>query len=110
MTEQKNNLNVPYIVFESVLDKQDRQQKRIIMVMGGIIIVLILLVIISNAVWFYEWNQYDYVYTESDIEVESDEGGNANYIGRDGAISNGKSESEDEDSKEVQEELERNED
>jgi len=108
MTENQNNLNVPYIVFESVLDKQDRQQKRIIMVMGGIIIVLILLVVISNALWFYEWNQYDYVYTESDIEVESDDGGNANYIGRNGDIYNGEGKSPHEDSQEDQEEVKGN--
>lgn len=54
------------------------------------IIVLAVLLALSNALWLWAWNQYDY-YSE-EITVDSDEGGNANYIGNDGNIYNGEDE------------------
>lgn len=91
--EANNNMNVPYIVYEAMLEKEDRQQRRMVV----IIILLIVLLVASNLVWVYEWNQYDYIETETETETESieldaDDGGNANYIGRDGSITNGSSE------------------
>ena len=84
---ENKNMNVPYIVYEAMLEKEDRQQRRMVI----IIILLIILLVISNLVWVYEWNQFDYV-DENSVEVEADDGGNANYIGRDGDITNGESE------------------
>ena len=74
--------NVPYIVFESSLAREERQQKR----MTVIIVVLIFLLFVTNLFWVIVWNQYDYV--EEGIRIESDEG-NANFIGNDGDINNG---------------------
>lgn len=54
----------------------------------GFIICLILL-FASNMAWLYAWNQYDY----AEYNVDSMDGGNANYIGNDGDISNGTCES-----------------
>lgn len=91
LMEANNNMNVPYIVYEAMLEKEDRQQRRMVV----IIILLIVLLVASNLVWVYFWNQYDYVETETsteEIELDADDGGNANYIGRDGLISNGSSE------------------
>ena len=77
------NNNIPYIVYESSLAREERQQKRLVIV----IVILIILLFITNAVWIYAWNQYDYV--DESVNVDSSEG-NANYIGNDGDINNGK--------------------
>lgn len=90
---EAHDLNVPYIVYEAMLEKEDRQQRRMVV----IIILLIVLLVLSNLVWIYEWCQYDYIDTESEeIDVDADDGGVANYIGRDGDITNGKSASDEE--------------
>ena len=103
MTEEQNSMSIPYIVFESMLDRGDRQQKRMV----AIIILLIVLLVASNLVWVYEWNQYDYVDSES-IELDADDGGNANYIGRDGEIYNGEGQGDKNEDKNKEERLERN--
>lgn len=84
--ENKTNLTVPYIVYESMLDKEDRQQRRMVY----IIIMLIILLVVTNVIWLVAWNQYDYVETDDfAVDVQADDGGNANYIGQDGDIYNG---------------------
>ena len=45
----------------------------------------------NNAAWLYAWMQYDYTSEETIVDVNSDDGGNANYIGNDGDIVNGES-------------------
>lgn len=84
---ENNTTMIPYIVYESMLDKADRQQKRLIIV----IIILIVFLFGSNAFWLYEWSQYDYVSEGYEVELDSDGGGNANFIGDDGDIYNGES-------------------
>lgn len=66
--------------------------ERVIRRLWIIIIVLLILFAGTNALWIYEWNQYDY----SDITIDSNDGGNANYLhaGVNGVINNGESESE----------------
>lgn len=61
------------------------------------IIVLIVLLVVTNAMWLIAWNNY-YVETETavdqyEVDLDTNGGGNANYIGEDGVISNGESES-----------------
>ena len=86
-----DKLTVPYIVYESMLDKEDRQQRRLV----AVIVLLIVLLVTTNVVWLFVWNQYEYEYTdEYSVELEADEGGNANYIGEDGTIYNGESNSQ----------------
>jgi multisubunit Na+/H+ antiporter MnhB subunit len=72
---------VPYIVYEGAEARAERHIKRLIIAL----ITAIVLMFLSNALWLYEWSQYDY----SSYEVSTDEGGNANYIGNDGEISYG---------------------
>ena len=55
------------------------------------LIVCICLIFASNATWLYCWMQYDYSSEETLVDVNSDDGGNANYIGNDGDIVNGES-------------------
>lgn len=72
--------------------------ERIIKRLWIIIIVLLILFAGTNALWIYEWNQYDY----SDIVVDSEDGGNANYLraGINGVINNGEGKSQGTDEKE----------
>lgn len=74
---------VPYIVYEATIARFERTIKRLIIVIA----IAILLLFASNALWIYEWNQYDY----EDVTVDSQDGGNANYIGASGVINNGES-------------------
>ena len=66
--------------------------ERIIKRLWITIIVLLILFAGTNALWIYEWNQYDY----GEIYVDSEDGGNANYLqaGANGVINNGESDSE----------------
>lgn len=82
---------VPYIVYEGTIARFERTIRRLIIVLA----VTILLLFASNALWIYEWNQYDY----SDVTVDSQDGGNANYMGAgaSGVINNGEGESKNKD-------------
>lgn len=77
---------VPYIVHEGTVARFERTIKRLIIV----IIVTVVVLFASNMAWLYAWNLYDY----SDIVVDSQDGGNANYIGTSGIINNGKGSSQ----------------
>lgn len=81
---------VPYIVYEGTIARFERTVRRLIIVLA----VTILLLFASNALWIYEWNQYDY----SDVTVDSQDGGNANYMGAgaSGVINNGEGKSKNE--------------
>ena len=79
--------NVPYLVHETAMARNEREKKRLWILV--IISWLVTLAIVG--VFTYERLQYDYVgetYTE-EIIVDSNDGGNANYIGNDGDIVNG---------------------
>lgn len=84
--------DVPYIVFESTIARFERTIRRLIIVL----LVVIAMLFISNALWVYEWTAYDY----KDVTIDSQDGGNANYIGANGNINNGTSESKNSDKKE----------
>lgn len=68
---------VPYLVYEGTQARNERTIKRLIIV----IVVTILLLFASNALWLYEWCQYDYEAEEIIIDSRY---GSANYVGRDG--------------------------
>ena len=55
------------------------------------LIIALFMLFASNAAWLYAWMQYDYTSKEVIVDVNSDDGGNANYIGNDGDIVNGES-------------------
>ena len=82
---------VPYIVYDGTIARFERTVRRLIIVLA----VTILLLFASNAIWIYEWNQYDY----SDVTMENTDGGNANFMGAgaSGVINNGESQSKDKD-------------
>ena len=79
--------SVPYIVHESSMARMERQIKR----MWIALIVSVVLLFASSAIFTWTWMQYDYSSEEVIVDVNSDDGGNANYIGNDGDIVNGES-------------------
>ncbi len=84
---EQENMSVPYIVYEGAQARQERTIKRLIVV----IIIIVTMLFASNAIWLYFWNQYDYAMEYEQIDLDSGNGGNANYIGRDlnGELNNG---------------------
>lgn len=89
---EDNNMTVPYIVYEGAQARQERTIKRLIIT----IIIAVAMLFASNAIWLYAWMQYDYATEVEQIDLDSDNGGNANYIGRDlnGELNNGESTSD----------------
>ena len=75
--------NVPYIVHETAMARNERNVKRMIVA----VITAIALLFASNALWLYAWMQYDY--SSEEVIIDSQDGGTANYIGNDGDIING---------------------
>ena len=65
----------------------ERTIKRLVIV----VIVAVVALFASNMAWLYAWNLYDYESTN--ITVDSESNGNANYIGTHGVINNGESDS-----------------
>ena len=86
--------NVAYIVYEGTMARFERTIKRLILT----IIIAIAALFVTNAFWLYEWCQYDY----SDITIDSNDGGNANYLqaGMDGVINNAEGSGQEEGQKE----------
>ena len=81
--KETENTSVPFIVYESAMDRAERRDRRNVVVT----VILIVLLVLSNIAWIIAWNQYDYI----DDYVAVDAGnGIANYIGNDGDINNGK--------------------
>ena len=85
---------VPYIVYEGEMARQERHAKRLIIMLT----IMLVLFFASNMAWLYVWNQYGYV--DEAVTVDSNDGGNANYIGNDGDIVNGYGDSQETTTKE----------
>ena len=86
--EDKRNDHVPYIAYEATQARHERTTKRLTIAL----IIAVVLMFASNAFWLYAWMQYDYEVTGTYVDVNS-RTGPANYIGNDGDIYNGQSES-----------------
>ena len=84
MNEEKDLKSVPYVVYESAPARSERTIKRLILVL----VIVTTMLFASNMIWLHEWTQYDYTDTSEEILLHND-GGNANYIGNDGDITNG---------------------
>lgn len=88
-TDVNEPINVPYIVHEGMLARQERTIMRLFVTLG----VVVALLAITNLAWLYVFYQYDF----ETYEVSSEEG-NANYVGGDCEdINNGQSESKETD-------------
>ena len=90
-TCKENRATVPYIVHESAEARHERTEKRMIVAL----IMAIVLLFVSNAVWLWAWMQYDYGVETETYSVDVDAGdGIATYVGEDGDITYGTSESD----------------
>ena len=80
---------VPFAVHESAMARMERTIRRLWI----LLILLVVLLVGSNALWIWYEAQFEDVTTEVEMENES---GFVSYIGRDGDIYNGETESQDE--------------
>ena len=75
-----DNKDVPYIVYEGAMAASERHIRRLIVAL----IVCVVLLFGSNAMWLYEWCQYDYVDEVETTYTQDGEGinviGNANEV------------------------------
>ena len=82
----KNPMSVPYVGHESAMARSEREKKRlwILLIISWVAVLLVV------GIFTYERLQYDYTSeTYEEVIVDSKDGGNANYIGNDGDITNG---------------------
>ena len=80
---------VPFAVHESAMARMERTIRRLWI----LLIILVVLLVGSNALWIWYESQFEDVTTEVEMENES---GFVSYIGRDGDIYNGETESDNE--------------
>lgn len=78
--------NIPYVAFESSMARLERTIKRLWI----LAIILIALLFGTNAAWIYYESQFEVV--EAEITQENESGYN-NFIGRDGDIRYGETDS-----------------
>ena len=83
----ENRTQVDYIVFEGEMARSERHIKRLWIAL----IISILTIIATNLAWLRYISQYDF--EDYEYTVSSSDGGNASFIGRDGDINYGSSES-----------------
>ena len=83
--DNNDNIVMSRIAFERMQAKDERND----FWRNLTIIFLIILLVITNAMWLFAWNQYDYVDEEYAFDMNADDGSNANYIGNNGDIYNG---------------------
>lgn len=81
-TEMQTPVDVPYIVHESTVARQERHIKRLWIAL----IVAIAMIFASNAIWLYAWMQYDY---SSEETVYQQDGEGTNIIGDSNEVNNG---------------------
>lgn len=70
--------NVPFVVYESAMTRNERSFKRLIIAL----IVTIVLLFLTNIAWLFYFNQYEFTTTDTDVTVDGKQG-TANYIGED---------------------------
>lgn len=76
-------------MIEGLQARNERTVKRLI----AVVIITIALLFISNAIWLWAWSSYDYASSENSVDLSTDGGGDANFIGNDGNITNGEDKS-----------------
>ena len=82
--DNNDNIVMSRIAFERMQSKDERNDRW----RNIIIILLIVLLVVTNAMWLWAWNQYEYIDGYS-VEMNADDGSDANYIGGNGEINNG---------------------
>jgi hypothetical protein len=80
--------DIPYIAFEAEMARHEREKFRLVKAL----IISIIITFISNMAWLWFFNQFDVI--GNTVQLESNEAGNASYMGGSGVIDNGRSESQ----------------
>jgi len=80
--------DIPFYTYELEVAKHERTVKSLII----IIVITIALLFASNMAWLWFFNQFDFASEE--VTLNSQEAGNASYMGGSGVIDNGRSESQ----------------
>ena len=75
--ENNDNIIMSRIAFERMQAKDERNDHW----RNIIIIVLIVLLVLTNAMWLYAWQQYDYVYDDYTEVEASQDGDGVNIVG-----------------------------
>lgn len=86
MGSNLQNEPVPYAAFEGEQMRTEIREKR----KDRIILVLIIAMLLNNLAWLWFFNQFDFEAQTVQQELDS---GNANFIGNNGAITNGRADS-----------------
>ena len=84
--ENNDNIVMSRIAFERMQAKDERNDKW----RNIIIIILIAALLLTNGLWIWHESQYEYVTDDYSVELDTGDGGDANYIGNDGDIRYGK--------------------
>ena len=84
--------DVPYIVYEGTIARFERTVRRLLWLLAFVIFLLVA----SNGYWIYNFSLWDF----SDVTVDSQDGGNASYIGANGVVNTGESGSKEKSKKE----------
>lgn len=87
--ENNDNIIMSRIAFERMQAKEEKDNRW----KNILILVLIVLLVLSNAMWLWYESQFEIV-AEDYTEVDAGEGGTANYIGHNGDINNGTSDTQ----------------
>ena len=85
--EKRTMESVPETIAYRAYEEQGARNWLVVKRLVWAIIVSVALLFASNALWLCAWNSYDY--SSEEIIIDSQDGGNANYIGNDGDIVNG---------------------
>ena len=84
-------IEMSYYAFEKMQSKDERNDffRNLILILETIVLLVCLILWhLDNKHWQELWSQYDYV-DDYSIELDSGEGGDANYIGNNGEINYG---------------------
>lgn len=98
----KEAVSIPYYVHEGYIDRMDRTNRRLVISL----ILTIVLMFATNAIWVYEWTQYDYVdgYEETITTQYEQDGSGINIMGDNNEVNHGTEDSSDSDEAEDEEE------
>lgn len=80
-----DNVNVPYYLYEQAMARMERINKRLFI----FCVVILLALIGTNAYWIY----YESSFEDTVTVLQRSPGGDNNYIGHDGDITNGTADS-----------------
>ena len=83
----RDAVSIPYFVHEGDMDRMERTNKRLVIAL----VLTILLMFATNAIWLYEWMQYDYFGYDEETTTTSYEqdGSGINVIGSHNEVNHG---------------------